>query len=256
MERIGVTLLSGGLDSTTVTAYARDNVQTLTALTFFYGQTHSKELECAKEVARLLGVGHEQVDIGAFRQVAWYSSLTNPERFPLPKDRPIGELGPSSGGTEADVPMSYVPLRNTFFLAMAAAYLESVALYTIEAQQVAQQDVEACIYLAPNAIDYSGYPDCRPEYYQKMADALMYGSKLWTQYQVPIQIETPVIHLSKAEIVRLGMELKAPLEHTWSCYEGGEWPCGRCDSCILRAKGFAEAGFRDPLLARLGKTPP
>ena len=254
MERIGVTLLSGGLDSTTVTACARDRVENLTALTFYYGQTHGKELDCAKEVARLLGVGHEQVDIGGFRQVAWYSSLTNPERFPLPKDRPIGDLVASSGDTGPAVPMSYVPLRNTFFLAMAAAYLESVALYTIEAQRVPEEQVEAYIFLAPNAIDYSGYPDCRPEYYEKMRDALLYGSKLWTQYRVPIQIETPIIHLSKADIVKLGVELKAPLEHTWSCYEGGERPCGRCDSCILRAKGFAEAGFIDPLLARLGKT--
>ncbi len=259
MERIGVTLLSGGLDSTTVTALAKDKVENLTALTFYYGQTHGKELDCAREVARLLGVGHELVDIGGFRQVAWYSSLTNPDRFPLPKDRTIGEIGSFSGGTGggtgADVPLSYVPLRNTFFLAMAAAYLESVVLHAIEVQHVARQEVEAYIYLAPNSLDYSGYPDCRPEYYEKMAEALIYGSKLWTQYKVPFQIETPIIHLSKAEIVKLGMKLKAPLEHTWSCYEGGELPCARCDSCVLRAKGFAEAGHRDPLLVRLVETP-
>ncbi len=263
MESIGVTLLSGGLDSTTVTTYAKDRVQRLTALTFHYGQTHSKEVQCAQEVARLLGIHYDLVDISAFGKVAWYSSLTSPERFPLPKDRlsQPAVAGPHPGGRrpenpEASIPITYVPLRNTFFLTIAGAFLESLALYAIEVQGVAPQEVGAYIFMAPNAIDYSGYPDCRPEYYEKMRDALMHGSKLWAQYRVPIQIETPIIHLSKAEIVKLGMELKAPLEHTWSCYEAGDLPCGRCDSCVLRARGFAEAGYKDPLLARLGVTSP
>ena len=265
MESIGVTLLSGGLDSTTVTAYARNRVQRLTALTFHYGQTHSNEILCARKIAQLLGIHHELVDISDFGKVAWYSSLTSPERFPLPKDRLFQrEVNtPHSGGGHPDgpeagmsqgpeIPITYVPLRNTFFLTIAGAFLESQSLYAIEAQQINPQEVGAYIFMAPNAIDYSGYPDCRPEYYEKMRDALMYGSKLWAQYHVPIQIETPIIHLSKAEIVRLGMELEAPLEHTWSCYEAGEYPCGRCDSCILRARGFSEAGHKDPLLVRLG----
>ena len=256
MERIGVTLLSGGLDSTTVTAYAKGQVGHLTAVTFHYGQSHSKEVQCAKEVAQILGIQHELVDIRSFGQVAWYSSLTNPERFPIPRDRLIGEIGSPPDGSGVSIPMTYVPLRNTFFLTMAAALLESKALYAVEVQQVPKEQVEAYIFLAPNAIDYSGYPDCRPEYYDKMRDALLYGSKLWTQYRVPIQIETPIIHLSKGDIVKLGMELKAPLEHTWSCYEAGELPCGRCDSCILRAKGFADADYKDPLLARLEATSP
>ena len=262
VESIGVTLLSGGLDSTTVTAYARSRVQRLTALTFHYGQSHGKEIQCARKVARLLGIEHELVDISAFGKVAWYSSLTSPERFPLPRDRQIPEMGGRTAelGTsvfpEPDVPITYVPLRNTIFLAMAGAFLESQALYAIEGQQLDPQQAEVYIFMAPNAIDYSGYPDCRPEYYEKMGDALMYGSKLWTQYHVPIQIETPIIHLSKAEIVKLGMELEAPLEHTWSCYQAGEFPCGRCDSCILRARGFNQAGYEDPLLVRLGSGPP
>ena len=102
--------------------------------------------------------------------------------------------------------------------------------------------------MAPNAIDYSGYPDCRPEFFQKMGESLGYGSKLWTEYHVPLQIELPIIEMSKADIVRLGMELRAPLELTWSCYQGGDAPCGRCDSCILRANGFRDAGFPDPAL--------
>ena len=263
---MGVSLLSGGLDSTTVTAWARSRVQHLTSLTFHYGQTHSKEVLCASEVARLLDVNHELIDISGFAKAAWYSSLTSPDRFPLPKDRLLHSPERSAGHDELEcgptlrepdseatsVPNTYVPLRNSFFLTVAGAFLESMALYSIEAQQADPQEVEAYIFMAPNAIDYSGYPDCRPEYYEMMRDTLNYGSKLWTQYHVPIQIETPIIHLSKAEIVKLGSELEAPLGHTWSCYQGGDVPCGRCDSCILRARGFTEAGYKDPLLVRLG----
>ena len=257
-----MTLLSGGLDSTTVTTQARDQVGHLTALTFHYGQTHKKEVKCAEKVAQLLNVQHKLVDISAFGEVAWYSALISPERFPIPNDRLAAIADPPSNAhvmpieSGTSIPITYVPLRNTFFITIAGAFLESQALYAIEAMQVDPQDVEAYIYLAPNAIDYSGYPDCRPEYYEKMRDTLLYGSKLWAEYHVPIQIETPIIYFSKAEIVRLGMELKAPLEHTWSCYEAGEFPCGRCDSCILRARGFAEAGHDDPLLVRLGKASP
>ena len=258
MQTIGVTLLSGGLDSTTVTTYAKDRVQSLTALTFHYGQTHNKEVECAREIAQRLGLRHQLVDISGFGKVAWYSSLTNPERFPLPKDRDLQRLGPPFEGDKPalSIPITYVPLRNTFFLTVAGALLESLALYYIEEGNVAPEQVEALIFMAPNAIDYSGYPDCRPEYYEKVADALMYGSKLWTQYRVPFKIETPIIHMSKAEIAMMGMRLEAPLESTWSCYQAGEFPCGHCDSCVLRAKGFAEAGRPDPLLVRLEGTTP
>ena len=255
MASIGVTLLSGGLDSTTVTAYARDRVERLTALTFHYGQTHSGEVRCAGEVARRLGVQHEIVDISGFAQVAWYSSLISPDRFPLPRDRRVEDMGNRSQGPAA-IPISYVPLRNTFFLAMAGALLESQALYAIEVDGIGPAQLDAFIFLAPNAIDYSGYPDCRPEYYEKIRDTLMYGSKLSTQYRVPIQIETPIIDLSKAEIVEMAMGLDAPLEQTWSCYSDGEVPCGQCDSCILRAEGFGSAGYKDPLLVRLGVAGP
>ena len=250
MASIGVTLLSGGLDSTTVTAYARDRVERLTALTFQYGQTHSREVQCAGEVARRLGVQHEIVDISSFAQVAWYSSLTSPDRFPLPKDRRVEDMGATA------VPTSYVPLRNTFFLAMAGALLESQALYAIEVDGIDPTQLDAYIFLAPNAIDYSGYPDCRPEYYEKIRDTFTYGSKLSTQHRVPIQVETPIIDLSKAQIVEMAMGLDAPLEQTWSCYSDGEVPCARCDSCILRAEGFGSAGYRDPLLVRLGVAGP
>jgi len=237
----GVSLLSGGLDSTTVTALAKGKTDHLTALTFHYGQSHSKEVECAADVARSIGVTQELLDISFLGKVAWYSALTNPDRFPVPEDREAAQMGNS-------IPITYVPLRNTIFLSLAAAYLESQVLHAIELENVSPDDVQALIYMAPNAIDYSGYPDCRPEFFDKMEESLGYGSKLWTEYHVPLQIELPIIEMSKADIVRFGMELRAPLELTWSCYQGGETPCGRCDSCILRANGFKDAGYRDPAL--------
>ena len=246
MTTLGVSLLSGGLDSTTVTAYARERTDHLTALTFRYGQAHSKEVRCAEKIAALLEIEHRLVDISFLREVAWYSALTSPESFPLPDSRAREEIG-------VDVPITYVPLRNTVFISLAAALLESRALHAIEVLDLPCEDIEARLYMAPNTIDYSGYPDCRPEYFEQVAQTLRYGSKLWTQYGVPIAIETPIISMSKAEIVRMGTKLKAPLEHTWSCYRGGEVPCGACDSCVLRAGGFEEAGIPDPLLVRLGK---
>ena len=246
MTSFAVTLLSGGLDSTTVTAYARSRSDRLTALTFRYGQSHAREVVCAQEIARLMEVEHRLIDISFLGDVAWYSALTNPEAFPLPRDREPREMG-------ASIPITYVPLRNTTFLALSAAYLESQVLHAIEVEGVATDDVHARIYMAPNVLDYSGYPDCRPEFFAQMSETLRFGSKLGTQYGVEMQIETPIIQMSKAEIVKMGIDLKAPLEHTWSCYEGGEVPCGACDSCVLRAKGFEEAGVPDPLLVRLGR---
>ena len=246
MTSYGITLLSGGLDSTTVTAYAKERVEHLTALTFHYGQTHSKEVECAEYVAGLMGVEHRLLDISFLGEVAWYSALTSPELFPIPQDRSPQEIG-------FGIPITYVPLRNTIFLSLSAAYLESQVLHAIEVAHLDPGDTAAVLYMAPNAIDYSGYPDCRPEYFERIGQTLEYGSKLWTQYGVRIGVETPIIDLSKAEIAELGIRLKAPLEHTWSCYKGGEVPCDECDSCILRAKGFAQARIPDPLMVRLGR---
>ena len=246
MPEYGVTLLSGGLDSTTVTSYAKDHVDYISAITFHYGQAHSKEVDCAVQVAGILGIEHELLDISFLSKIAWYSALTNPERFPVPAGRTVEEIG-------YGIPITYVPLRNTIFVSLATAYLESKVLHAIELEGVDSSSVTASVYLAPNALDYSGYPDCRPQFYEAMKKALDLGSKLWTEYRVPINIETPIIDLSKAEIVTLGIKLGAPLQYTWSCYEGRNTPCGSCDSCILRAKGFAEAGVSDPLLKRLGK---
>ena len=247
MTTFGVTLLSGGLDSTTVTAYARDRTERLTALTFHYGQSHAKEVDQAQQIAQIMGIDHKLLDISFLSDVAWYSALTSPDLFPIPKGRDAKEMG-------FGIPITYVPLRNTIFLALSAAFLESQVLHAIEVEGHPADEVQACLYMAPNAIDYSGYPDCRPEYFEQVRETLRYGSKLGTQYGIAFDVETPIIRLSKAEIVKMALELKAPLEHTWSCYEAGDAPCGRCDSCILRAKGFQEAGVPDPLLVRATST--
>ena len=244
MASYGITLLSGGLDSTTVAAYARGRVDHLTALTFYYGQTHSKEVDCAREVAGILGIPLTLLDISFLGEVAWYSALTSPERFPIPRERSRREIG-------FGIPITYVPLRNTIFLSLAAARLESDVLHAIEEEGRDHRDIEAYVYMAPNAIDYSGYPDCRPEFYSQIKGTLELGSKLWTQYGISFNIETPIISLSKGEIAKMGLRLNAPIDRTWSCYEGGAAPCGECDSCVLRAKGFEEAGIPDPLMVRL-----
>jgi 7-cyano-7-deazaguanine synthase len=246
MRKVGIILLSGGLDSTTVAAYAKKQGYELIAITLHYGQKHSKEVQAARKVAQLMKIKQEVIDVSFFKKLAWYSALTNSASFEVPKKREDEEIA-------KDIPITYVPLRNTFFITMAAAFLESKILNLIEREKIDPADVDASLFIAANAIDYSGYPDCRPEYYKQMAKVLFQGSRLGMQYKKPISIETPIILKTKAEIVKMAMDLKAPLEYTWSCYEGGELPCGTCDSCILRAKGFAEAGYNDPLLERLEK---
>ena len=242
MKRLGLVLLSGGLDSTTVAALACRRGYDLSGVTVHYGQAHRREVEAARRVAGALGIAHRIVDGAFFKDLAWYSALTQPERFALPAGRMPEAMA-------QDIPVTYVPLRNTFLLAMGAALLESEALQAIERERVPPDALEVALYIAANAVDYSGYPDCRPEYYAAVAEAFRLGSKLGVHYGVPFRIETPLIDRTKADIVRLGVEVGAPLGLTWSCYAGGERPCGRCDSCRLRAKGFAEAGLPDPALA-------
>ena len=235
-------LLSGGLDSTTVAAMALRHGYELSAVTVHYGQAHAREIDAARRVAEALGIKQRVVDLTFFRDLAWYSALTHPEQFSLPAERSLDEMA-------ADIPITYVPLRNTLFVTLGAAFLESEALDAIERRGVDPAELEARLFIAANALDYSGYPDCRPEFYASATETVRLGSKLGTQYGVAIRIETPLIAMTKAEIVRAAVEAEAPLEQTWSCYQGGDRPCGRCDSCLLRAKGFAEAGLPDPALA-------
>lgn len=243
-QKIGVVLLSGGMDSAVVAANAKKEGYELNAITLHYGQKHLREIEAAIKIAQLLGIGQETIDISFFHKIAWYSAITNSEEFQVPRQRDSRYMG-------KDIPITYVPLRNTFFITLAAAFLESKALDLIENKGVTPLELDASLFIAANIMDYSGYPDCRPEYYEKMAEALFRGSKLGAQYHIPINIRIPVIHHTKARIIKLGMQLGVPFEYTWSCYEGGEVPCGQCDSCTIRARGFAEAGYKDPLIARL-----
>ncbi len=239
MLRLAVVLLSGGLDSTTAATMVKHEGTQLSAVTVNYGQSHAREIDAARRVATHLNIAQQITEVPFFKDVASYSALTQPDQHARPLDR-------APRAMSNDIPATYVPLRNTYLLTLAASALESAALAAIEVRGVDPAGLTASIVIGANAIDYSGYPDCRPEYYRAMAETLRLGSKLGTQYSVPITISTPLIDKTKAEIVRLAIEIGAPIEHTWSCYGPGPAPCGRCDSCVLRAKGFREAGVPDP----------
>ncbi len=216
-----VVLLSGGLDSTTTLAIAINDGYDVYPITFRYGQRHNREIESAKKICEYYNLKLKIVDIN-LREIGG-SALT--DNIDVPKNRSLGEIS-------REIPVTYVPARNTIFLSIALGYAE-----VIDADR---------IYIGVNALDYSGYPDCRPEYIEEFNKL----SKLATKRGVegkPIEIVAPLIHMTKAEIIKKGMELNVPYELTWSCYEGGEKPCGKCDSCILRLKGFMEAGEMDPL---------
>jgi len=223
-----VVLLSGGLDSTTVLAIAKSQGYEAYALSFRYGQRHDFELRRASEVARALGAaGHVVLDID-LRKFGG-SALT--ADIEVPKERPIEEL--SRG-----IPITYVPARNTIFLSFALAWAEVLG--------------SSDIFLGVNALDYSGYPDCRPEYiaaYERMANL---ATRAGVEGVQRLKLHTPLISMTKAQIVARGLELGVDFAMTSSCYDPGPSgePCGSCDSCLLRARGFAEAGVADPLLRR------
>ena len=220
-----VVLLSGGLDSTTALAIARQQGFQTFAISFNYSQRHSIELDSAKRVAKALAVEQHlilNIDLGAIGG----SALT--DEIPVPKDRPAHEI--SSG-----IPVTYVPARNTIFLSYAVAWAEVLGAEDI--------------FIGVNALDYSGYPDCRPEYitaFEKMANL---ATKAGVEGKLQLKIHVPLITMSKAEIIRTGLKLGIDYSLTHSCYDPTEQgiACGRCDSCLLRLKGFAEAGGRDPL---------
>jgi len=223
--RPAVVLLSGGLDSATTLAIARAEGFETYALTFRYGQRHAREVAAARQVGEALGVARHVVtdfDLTLFGGSALTGDVA------VPKDRSEEEIG-------AGIPVTYVPARNTIFLSFALAFAEVLGAHDI--------------FLGVNALDYSGYPDCRPEYleaYQRMADL---ATKAGVEGRQRLAIHAPLIALSKAQIVRRGLELGVDFGLTWSCYDpttDGR-ACGRCDSCQLRLKGFAEAGVRDPL---------
>jgi 7-cyano-7-deazaguanine synthase len=218
-----VVLLSGGLDSSTCLYWARARNYEPYALLFDYGQRHRKELQCALRLARKSGVPAHTVRFS----LPWGgSSLTN-RRAALPHDRSASTM--SSG-----IPSTYVPARNTIFLSFAFSYADAMG-------------AEAVV-IGANAVDYSGYPDCRPDYLKSMERSAKLGTRSGSEGR-GIRILSPLVHLSKAQIIRLGNRLGVPYGLTWSCYQGGKRPCGRCDSCLLREKGFQEAGVPDPLVS-------
>ncbi|HTI06491.1 MAG TPA: 7-cyano-7-deazaguanine synthase QueC [Gemmatimonadales bacterium] len=214
-----VVLLSGGVDSTTALALARRDGFETYALTFRYGQRHEREIEAARRVARAFGAQRHEIVEFDLRRFGG-SALT--DDIAVPKDRTHADMG-------SDIPVTYVPARNTIFLSFALAWAETLGA--------------ADIFIGVNALDYSGYPDCRPEYiaaFQAMADL---ATKAGVEGRQRLTIHTPLIQLSKKEIILTGRSLGVDYEMTFSCYDpspAGE-PCGRCDACQLRQKGFAEA---------------
>jgi 7-cyano-7-deazaguanine synthase len=222
MSSKAVLLLSGGLDSTTVLAFAQSEGYDVYAMTFRYGQRHAIEVEAARHVAAAFAVrDHVVVDIDL--RTFGGSALTSD--VAVPKDRDVGD---------DDIPITYVPARNTIFLSFALAWSEVLGARDI--------------FIGVNALDYSGYPDCRPEYiaaYERMANLATRGGVAGTNL---VRIQTPLIDLSKSEIIRLGLSLGIDYAQTQSCYDPAPdgSACGHCDACQLRLKGFADAGAVDP----------
>ncbi|HAO11045.1 MAG TPA: 7-cyano-7-deazaguanine synthase QueC [Planktothrix sp. UBA8407] len=218
-----VILLSGGLDSSTVLYQAKADGCECYAISFDYQQRHRNELESARQIAESAGVVEHQ--IVSFDLSLWGGSALTDNRLDLPQNRTIEKMDES-------IPITYVPARNTIFLSFALAYAETIAA--------------SKIYLGVNALDYSGYPDCRPDYIQAMEEVFRLGTKQGREGD-PITIESPLIHLKKTEIIKLGNRLGVPWGLTWSCYAGEEKACGICDSCRLRLTAFAELELTDPI---------
>ena len=225
--RKAVCLLSGGLDSATCLALARRDGFECYALSFHYGQRHRVELESAARVAASLGASQHRTLRFDLRQFG-HSALT--ADVPVPKGRSANQMS-------AGIPITYVPARNTIFLSFALAWAE-----VLEA---------ADIFIGVNVLDYSGYPDCRPEYIEAFERMANLATKSAVEGRTRITLHTPLIRLTKAEIIKLGAKLGLDFGLTHSCYDpdSSGRPCGACDSCVLRRKGFEEAGVVDPLLS-------
>ncbi|MFC1836029.1 7-cyano-7-deazaguanine synthase QueC [Thermodesulfobacteriota bacterium] len=230
MSERAVVLLSGGLDSATTLAIALSEGLEVYAISFDYGQRHAVELAAARRVAASMAVARHLIlpmnlrDIGA-------SALTSEQE--VPKHLSVDELS-------SDIPVTYVPARNLVFLSLALAWAEAVGARHL--------------FIGVNALDYSGYPDCRPEFLESFAATANLGTKAGVEGNM-FQVHAPLVRMTKAEIIGKGIELGVDYSLTHSCYDPSSRgrPCGRCDSCLLRAKGFQEAGFEDPLLADQGE---
>ena len=220
--KTAIVLLSGGLDSATTLYMAREKGYRCHCLIFDYGQRHNREVRSAVTLAKRAGCDYKVMRL----EFPWKGSALLDKKVNLP-ERAAKDI--ARGG----IPSTYVPARNTIFLSMAAGWAEAAGA--------------GAVFIGANALDYSGYPDCRKDFFDAFRLALKKGTKAG-RISSGIKIATPLIRMSKAGIIRAGMELSVPYELTWSCYRGGKRPCGKCDSCLLRAKGFKEAGFKDPLI--------
>ncbi|MGI6296321.1 MAG: 7-cyano-7-deazaguanine synthase QueC [Armatimonadota bacterium] len=218
-----VVLLSGGLDSATTAAIARSEGYDLYAISFDYGQRHSRELQSARSVAESLQVKDHLLISFDLRSMGG-SALTDDISVPLDRD---------TDNMAESIPITYVPARNTIFLSFALGYAETIGAYDI--------------FIGVSEVDYSGYPDCRREYIEAFEHTANLATKAGVEGTGRFRIHAPLIDLTKAEAVRRGLELGLDYSLTWSCYVGGEKPCGKCDSCKLRLAAFEQAGTVDPL---------
>jgi len=207
MARKCIVLFSGGIDSTTTLYYAKTKGYKCQALIFDYGQRHKREISSAIAVAKRAKVSYKIIKI----DLPWKGSSLLDKNAKIPTHHIIGKK----------IPSTYVPGRNTIFLSFAISFAESIGA--------------DAVFIGANAVDFSGYPDCRPEYYKVFQKVIQKGTKA-----KKIKIMTPLIKMTKSQIIKLGLKLGAPLDLTWSCYKGGKRPCGVCDSCRLREKGFRE----------------
>ncbi|MEX2414520.1 MAG: 7-cyano-7-deazaguanine synthase QueC [Paenibacillaceae bacterium] len=231
-----VIILSGGLDSATCMGIAAESGYSLYPLTFDYGQRHRIELMNAQKVADYYGVGErlKLITLPFLRDFGG-SALTD-DQIAVPRMETVEVSDESKNiihDENVDIPVTYVPGRNLLFLSIATSYAEAIG-------------AEA-IYIGVNALDYSGYPDCRPDFIAKVNEVITLATKVGVQGGA-MKIHTPLINMTKADIVREGLRLEVPYELTTSCYNGGEKACGECDSCVLRLRGFAEAGSVDPII--------
>ena len=215
-----IVLLSGGLDSATTLYLARKQGYKCFCLIFDYGQRHKKEIECAKKIARVSSCPAQVIKIN----LPWRGSSLLDKKLRIPQRYNVK-------GNSA-IPSTYVPARNIIFLSFALSFAEAIK-------------AEA-IFIGAHTQDYSGYPDCRPEFYRAFKKVISTGTKAGVEKR-GIKIQAPLIRKTKSQIVRKASQLGVPFALTWSCYQGGRVPCGECDSCYYRAKGFKEAGIKDPL---------
>ncbi|TDX52959.1 7-cyano-7-deazaguanine synthase QueC [Orenia marismortui] len=216
-----VVLLSGGLDSTTALYLAKSKGYDLYAISFNYGQRHDKELDCAKNIAEMVDVSEHIIVDTNMR--AWGGSALTDSNIEVPEGKQDNN----------EIPVTYVPARNMLFLSYAASYAEVIGA----------QD----IFIGVSEVDYSGYVDCRQEFLDAMENAINKGTVCGAEEGRPIKIHAPFINMTKAEEIKLGMELGVDYSLTWSCYRGEGNACGSCDSCVLRLQAFEEAGYEDPV---------